>query len=150
MAMPQQPTPHPSRQAGASLIEVLIAALILAIGMLGLGAMQAAALRNSQSALERSQAVMESYAILDMMRANSIAARAGQYNMPRTCSPLGGTGRADVERDAWIANLQASLGEAACARIACLNDRCEIEIEWDDSRGTGGEAVQVIQTVSRL
>lgn len=138
------------RQSGASLIEVLIAALILAIGMLGLGAMQAAALRNSQSSLERSQAVMESYAILDMMRANPIAAQAGQYNMPRTCAPLGGGGRANLERDAWITGLQASLGESACARIACLNDRCEIEIDWDDSRGTGGDTAQSIQTVTRL
>lgn len=138
------------RQRGATLIEVVIAALILAIGMLGVGAMQAAALRNSQSALERSQGVMESYSILDTLRANPVAARMGQYNMPMTCAPLGGVGRVAAERDAWILNVQRSLGEDACGRIACINDRCEVEVRWDDRRGTGGEENQSIVTVARL
>jgi len=133
------------------LIEILIAALILAIGMLGVAAMQAVALRNSQSALERSQAVIETYSILDMMRANSIAARSGAYNMPLTCDPIAGAStRAELERNAWIDGLKGRLGEAACARIACANDRCEIDVVWDDGRGTAGEVEQRIQTVSRL
>ena len=40
-------TPMPALQRGASLIEILIAVLILAIGMLSVGAMQATALRNN-------------------------------------------------------------------------------------------------------
>lgn len=65
------------RQAGVSLIEVLISVVILGIGMLGIAAMQARALQNNSSSLERSQMVVQSYAILDAMRANLTAARGG-------------------------------------------------------------------------
>ncbi|MFL8092610.1 prepilin-type N-terminal cleavage/methylation domain-containing protein, partial [Xanthomonas vasicola] len=44
--------------SGIGLIEVLISVVILGVGMLGIAAMQATALRNSQSSLERSQAVI--------------------------------------------------------------------------------------------
>ena len=50
-----------------SLLEVLIAVLVLAIGLLGIAALQATALRNSQSSLERNQAVIASYTIADAM-----------------------------------------------------------------------------------
>lgn len=138
------------RQAGATLIEILIAALILAVGMLGVGAMQAAALRNSQSSLERSQAVLETYAILDTMRANLIAARAGAYNMPRTCAPIAGGTRAQLERAAWHQGVIARLGDDACARIACVDNVCTVELDWDDSRGTAGEAGHSTVTVAQL
>ncbi|HAI59740.1 MAG TPA: type IV pilus modification protein PilV [Xanthomonadaceae bacterium] len=145
-----RPPSRRQRQSGATLIEILIAALILAVGMLGVGAMQAAALRNSQSSLERSQAVLETYAILDTMRANLIAARAGAYNMPLTCAPIVGGTRAEVERAAWHQGLQGRLGENACARIACADNVCTIELQWDDSRGTAGDTEQEIITVSQL
>ena len=41
-----------------SLIEVLVAVLIMGIGLLGIAAMQTVALRNGQSSLERTQAVI--------------------------------------------------------------------------------------------
>ncbi len=145
-----RPYPFPQRQAGATLIEILIAALILAVGMLGVGAMQSAALRNSQSSLERSQAVLETYAILDTMRANLIAARAGAYNMPLTCEPIVGSTRAEVERAAWHEGVNDRLGEDACARIACTDNVCTIELQWDDSRGTAGDTEQEIITVSQI
>ena len=150
---PMMSNPSPSgRQRGATLIEVLIAALILAIGMLGVGAMQAAALRNSQSSLERSQAVVETYSILDTMRANSFEARSGAYNVPETCGGPSGaaTTRPVVERNAWLSGLVDRLGENACGEIACVNNVCTITIQWDDSRGTAGNAEQAVTTVARL
>ena len=55
-------------QRGAGLLEVLIAVLVMGIGLLGIAALQATALRNAQSSMERSQAVVQAYAILDSMR----------------------------------------------------------------------------------
>ena len=46
-------------QAGAGLIEVLVAVLVMGVGLLGIAAMQATALRNHQSALERTQATIQ-------------------------------------------------------------------------------------------
>jgi type IV pilus assembly protein PilV len=60
----------PNAQRGVGMIEVLVAVLILAIGLLGVAALQATALRNSQSAMERSQGVVHAYAVFDSMRAS--------------------------------------------------------------------------------
>ncbi len=55
---------------GFTLIEVLIAMLILAIGLLGLAGLQATSLRNNMSAYNRSQATLLAYDMADRMRAN--------------------------------------------------------------------------------
>jgi type IV pilus assembly protein PilV len=55
---------------GFSLIEVLIAMVILAVGLLGLAALQASSLKNNQTAYYRSQATQMVYDIADRMRAN--------------------------------------------------------------------------------
>ena len=77
-----------SRQRGVGLVEVLVAVTVLAIGMLGIAAMQATALHNRQSAVERSEAVVHSYGILERMRANHAVAANGGYDLATmTCNP---------------------------------------------------------------
>jgi type IV pilus assembly protein PilV len=55
---------------GYTLIEVLVALGILAIGLLGLAALQTTGLRFSHESYERTQAVIQTYDIIDRMRAN--------------------------------------------------------------------------------
>lgn len=146
------------RNCGVGLIEVLIAILILAIGLLGIAALQATTLRNSQSALERTQATVQTYAILDAMRANVAAARIGQYDMPMACdAPDAGDLVADDLRN-WINSLKRTLGPTACGRIECGSLKCEIAVQWDDSRATGAPnreevdpaLTRTVLTVTRL
>lgn len=59
------------KNTGFTLIEVLVAMLVLAVGLLGLAGLQAASLKNNQSAYNRSQATQLAYDIADRMRANS-------------------------------------------------------------------------------
>jgi type IV pilus assembly protein PilV len=59
-----------SRSSGFSLIEVLVAVLILGIGLLGIAGLQTAGIRYNTSAYQRYQATLLSYDILDRMRAN--------------------------------------------------------------------------------
>jgi type IV pilus assembly protein PilV len=59
--------------AGFTLIEVLVAVLVLAIGLLGLAALQVTGLRNNHSAYLRSQATTLALDMADRMRANKIA-----------------------------------------------------------------------------
>lgn len=59
-----------NKQNGFTLIEVLIAMLVLAIGLLGLAGLQATSLRNTQSAYNRSLATQLVYDLADRMRAN--------------------------------------------------------------------------------
>lgn len=118
----------------------MIAVLIMAIGLLGVAAMQTAALRNSQSSLERSQAVIASYTVLDAMRANRTAALAGSYNTGGFICKADGSGSlAATDQAAWISGWKAAVGsdandESACGSINCADGICEIGLRWDDSR----------------
>lgn len=140
----------PARMQGVGLIEVLIAVLVLAVGLLGIAAMQATALRNSQSALERSIAVTQSYAILDAMRANQAVASIGGYDLGMTCAPPATGTLAQTDLHDWITGLQASLGAGACGSIACTDTQCNVSVQWDDSRGLGGSNTQTVSTWSRI
>lgn len=69
-----------TRQCGMSLIEVLVAALVLSVGLLGLASLQAVAIRFNHSALLRTQADNLAHEILDAMRANIQSAKDGDYD----------------------------------------------------------------------
>ncbi len=58
------------RQAGMTLIEVLVSVLILAIGLLGAAAIQLNALKYTDSATMSSQASFIAYDMMDRIRAN--------------------------------------------------------------------------------
>lgn len=138
----------PSKHRGFSMIEVLVAVLVLALGMLGIAAMQAVSLRNSQSAFERTQAVMESYSILDSMRARG-GALVGDYNVTGfMCEPpvAGASGARDDLRD-WVLSLKENINSTACGRVDCDGEACLIEVRWDDSRGSGDDLALQTYTV---
>lgn len=145
----RRPTP---RQSGASLLEVLVSVLILAIGMLGIAALQSISLRNTQSASERTAAVIQSYAMLDMMRANRTAARAGQYDRGWRCEAADDPSVSMVEGDwdRWLTQLKQSMGESACGTVDCGSVSCTIGVRWNDSRATEGEEELMIYTTTRL
>jgi type IV pilus assembly protein PilV len=138
------------RQAGFSLVEVLIAVLILAIGMLGIAAMQAAALTNSGSAMERSQAVIQTYSYLDLLRARRDDAVTSKLDMAMTCDAenLAST---SVEQRKWINQLHETLGPDSCGAVDCLGGgKCTITVQWDDSRARGGSALEQLVTETSL
>lgn len=68
------------RQRGFSLIEVLIAFLVLVIGTLGVVMLDATAKRGTLDALQRSVATSIADDIIERMRANTEAVNAGRYN----------------------------------------------------------------------
>ena len=67
---------------GFSLIEVLVALVVLSVGLLGLAALQSTAAQFNAGAYTRSQATILAYDIADRVRANRAAARNGDYNSP--------------------------------------------------------------------
>ncbi len=79
--------------AGFSLLEVLIALVILSVGLLGIAALISTALKSNGSAYMRTQATAQAYNIIDRMRANFPAALNLSYNtaMPATPAPSGST-----------------------------------------------------------
>ena len=65
-------------QKGFTLVEVLVALVILSIGLLGVAGMQISGMKGNHNAFLRSQAQQYAYEMLDMMRANRDAATADQ------------------------------------------------------------------------
>ena len=60
----------PRRQRGVTLIEILITLLVLAVGLLGLAALQGISLQSGQVAYNATQATNVAYEIADFARAN--------------------------------------------------------------------------------
>lgn len=137
-------------QRGVGIIEILIAVLILSVGLLGMAALQVRTMRNNESALERSMAVAQTHAIADAMRADRVNAINGQFNITLEASAPTGTTFREVVLAAWRTNLINSLGADATGQITCNGPRCEIIIQWNDTRGTLGSATQHIATWVQL
>lgn len=137
---------------GVSLLEVLISVLILAIGLLGIAAMQALALRGGQSSLESSQAVMQTTSIVEAMRANRL--NAASYATDMTCEAGAAGTLAQNDLAAWINALKSTMGVAGdvstCGRIESLGDgRYRITVQWDDQRA-GGSVTRQVATEVRI
>jgi type IV pilus assembly protein PilV len=62
---------------GFSMIELLVAVLVMGIGVLGITGLQMVSLQNNRGALTRADAVQLAYDILDRIRANPGAVYAG-------------------------------------------------------------------------
>ena len=137
------------KQAGVSLLEVLIAVVVLSLGILGLAGLQMSALRNNQSAMERSMAVVESYSIADAMRVDRTNAINGAFDVTLEDDPTAGT-FAGNELVKWRARLVQLLGPAAIGSVDCDGANCTIVVQWNDTRGTAGAAQQQITTQVRL
>lgn len=75
---------HPNR--GFSLVEVLVALLVLSIGLLGLAFLQGQGMKFNTDAYARTQATLLAYDIVDRMRANDQGAGAGSYDVPTSTS----------------------------------------------------------------
>ena len=127
--------PGPSRQTGFTLLEVLIAVLVLSVGLLGLAGLQASSLRNNHSADLRSQATILAYGIADHMRANRTAALAGSYDVAYSSTPSGGS-IASSDVSAWKTLLSSTLpsGDGSISRSGNI---VTINVRWT---GAGGKA----------
>lgn len=135
----------PSRQKGVGLIEILITVLVLAIGLLGLAGLQMTSMRNNQSSAERSVAIVQSYSIIEAIRADIDSAKSGRFNINADAEPAGATFPAKV-LTRWRQELKANLGDDATGSVSCSNTRCTIVVQWDDSRGLAGSEAQQFVT----
>lgn len=132
------------RNAGFTLIEVLVSTIVLAIGLLGLAGLQASNLKNNQSAYYRSQATQLAYDIADRMRANAAASNGylssniavADADHQADCEVVSATCTAGkmAENDLyqWNEALTASLPLGA-ATITAANGVFTVTVRWDDN-----------------
>ena len=104
------------RESGFLLIEVMVAVVVLAIGLLGVSALQIGIQKSNHSALQRSKATMLGYYMMDAMRANKSAALLGSYDFltgidtPVCTVPSAGNLIANDLRT-WLQTLKSDLGD---------------------------------------
>ncbi len=136
-----------SSERGATLIEVLVALLVLSVGLLGLAGLQMTSLQSNQSAYYRSQATVLAYDITDRMRANRTEALNGVYDHALTnkacdlaLTPAGSLAQRDLAE--WLNSLSCLLSADAKGSIVRDSNTRQftISIEWDDNRGRIGDA----------
>lgn len=127
-------------QAGVGLIEVLIAVLVLSIGFLGIAALQARSLSMNNSSMARSVATIDSYSILDAMRADLASAQSGAYNktVKANACPTDTSTLANAQLAQWCGQLAAGLGASSSTTgtIKCtgLLGDCTVTVSFDDSK----------------
>lgn len=74
------------KQAGLNLVEILIAALVLSVGLLGLAGLQVASLKSTQNASYKQHATQLMHDLLERMQSNREALRAGDYVQATSCT----------------------------------------------------------------
>jgi type IV pilus assembly protein PilV len=122
-------------QRGTTLIETLVALLVLSIGLLGVAGLQLTSLQNNRGAHLRSQAQVMSYDIADRMRANRDAALKGGYTIGFGATATG-TGVAVIDLTNWKAALAIALpsGDGQVETIG--TNMIRISVRWTDTLGT--------------
>jgi type IV pilus assembly protein PilV len=145
-----------AKNNGFTLVEVLVALVVLAGGLLGLAALQATSLRNTQSAYNRSQATQLAYQMADRMRANVanaglLATSAYVGAVPgaaiANCTAAAGCTPAQMAQNdlfEWNQDIDNALSANATGTIAAVPVGAPtgftITINWDDDRLNGVDA----------
>lgn len=121
------------QQAGFSLVEVLIAFFVLAIGLLGLAGLQLKAMQFNQSAFQRSMAMVSASDLLDSMRLTRTDATGNSYDMAWGNSYSGGgSGLVAAKMNEWVANIASSYPEGEGMVNCDVNQICTVGIRWRD------------------
>lgn len=113
------------KQRGASLLEVLIAVVIISIGLLGLAGLQTSSIKSNHSSYLRSQATILAYDLSDRMRASRDATLNGRY----------ADGSTHADKVAWNNLLTQIIGNNVASSVAQNGNQFTITITWDDARG---------------
>ncbi|MEJ2392927.1 MAG: type IV pilus modification protein PilV [Gammaproteobacteria bacterium] len=122
-----------SKQAGFSLIEALIAVLVVAIGLLGLAGMQTLALSNNYTSYMRSIAQMDVENLAAMMRSNMPGVQALDYANKSSESPLpSGTTAIPTSAPTDCTTTNCTIGDMASYDLANISQM----IQQDLPQGT--------------
>ena len=154
---------NPLRFRGFSMIELMVAVLVLSVGLLGMAALQGVSLRNNQSANFRTQATNLSYQMIDMARAYSGRTVDGVpcSNVRTLVGPLASWSATCAVGSAPAYECESGDSSLVCDRRRWAQDVCEtlpngrarvaltcplgatpeltVELCWTDNRGSDDE-----------
>jgi type IV pilus assembly protein PilV len=166
----------PIRHNGFTLVEVLVALLVMSIGLLGIGKLVLYSSRANDSAYLRTQATALGYSILDAMRANRQTALNNGYDITSAittpnpgvaCNAIAactnGTVLAQYDLNQWKTRMLVALGPTADGSVktapvtnpltGTVNATATVTVQWDDTvalqtfGGTAGKVLVTLETV---
>lgn len=137
------------RQTGMSLMEVLVALLVFAVGVLGAVMLQLTALKHTDSALRSTQINFIAHDLLERIRANP----EGQYALA-SLEQAPTSGNLSIARDQDLFDFADALrripGIDAQASVTVAGALATLSLSWDDSRAQGDDAPRQALTLSSL
>lgn len=146
--LPSVSTSGTRPQRGMTLIEILVAIVVLSVGLLGLAGLQLKGMQVNQGSVYRWQAAMLAEDIADRMRADRTGALNGNYTLTAALAAgasaptSGGVGTQAAIND-WLARVAALPGGnakivAPAAGATAGSTVIGIEVGWVDSRAQKG------------
>ena len=122
---------------GFTLVEVLVALVVLSVGLLGIAGLQLTSLKANHGSATRTQAVYLAYDIIDRMRANPTAALNHDYDIALGDTASGGTVAGD-DKVAWRQNIArflpaGSIEPTGSVALDAATNMLTVIIQWDDS-----------------
>lgn len=135
------------RQTGMSLVEVLVALLVLAVGVLGAALLQLNALKQTDSALRSTHIRFIAHDLLERMRANP----EGRYALA-SLEQAPNVGNLNNARDQDLFDFADPLrrlpGINAQASVTLAKGLATLSVSWDDSRAAGDSSQRQTLTLS--
>jgi type IV pilus assembly protein PilV len=133
------------RQRGLTLIESMVALMVISIGLLGIASLQGTSMRQTASSLNHSKAVWFAYDMADRIRVNTAGAAnyAGidtetEYQQDCKSAACSAAQMVTADAAAWSRNLQGL--PAGRGMIVGNASRLILTVMWDDestgARGT--------------
>ncbi len=132
-----------ARQAGGfTLLEVLVAIIVLAFGLLGFALLQTMNVRFVQSANYRTQATNLAYDLTEQMRSNRYQAawytaasfEAGSKTAEKACTADTGDVAIAAKIERWQCQVVKALGDDAGAEVTYKGGVVNVAITWGDQR----------------
>ncbi|WP_164743889.1 type IV pilus modification protein PilV [Saccharospirillum alexandrii] len=142
-----------TQQGGIGLVEVLIAVLILAIGLLGLASMQTNGMRMTNGSMSRSQAVFLANDIVERARANRdnradyalapvAGGNVGACNLALAYNATLTVAQNDMAE--WLNSLACLLPDAdASIAFVSASNRMTVTVDWNRSANNVEDSVMV-------
>ncbi|MFG6667647.1 type IV pilus modification protein PilV [Halomonas sp. HNIBRBA4712] len=127
------------KQRGISLIESLVAMLIMSVGLLGVVALQTNSLSQQRSAYLETQATNMAQDMMDRIRANRSEASAYSLDFGEDSS---GTGLVANDTATWISDLNAVLpgGEGKVE----VNDQVSVAVRFNNPFSSKKRTVELV------
>ncbi|MDX1599023.1 MAG: type IV pilus modification protein PilV [Marinobacter sp.] len=126
------------QQRGVGMIEILVATLIFAIGLLGVAGMQVFTLKMNSNSEIRTRATLLASDIVERMRANPSQWNAYSMGTDECATAVAGspssTDVAALDRRQWCLRLAREL-PASEAEIVIANEVVTVNIRWQEREG---------------